>query len=144
MIRYGIVGCGSMGREHILNIQALSSGSAARVSRRWPTRMGSRLKAALALFDAGAAPQVFDDHRALRDSGLCDAVVVAAPNFTHAELMRDAAPGAAAPAAGKAPGHAAAGRSRAAGPGARPPASGLGGAGVPLHAAGGGDDPHGP
>jgi myo-inositol 2-dehydrogenase/D-chiro-inositol 1-dehydrogenase len=92
MIRWGVVGCGSMGREHILNIQALSSAvGGARVTALADPH-GPSLKAALALFDAGAAPQVFDDHRALRDSGLCDAVVVAAPNFTHAELARDLLP----------------------------------------------------
>jgi myo-inositol 2-dehydrogenase/D-chiro-inositol 1-dehydrogenase len=64
MIRYGIVGCGSMGREHILNIQALSSAvGGARVTALADPHGPSR-EAALALFDAGAAPQVFDDHRA--------------------------------------------------------------------------------
>ena len=35
-------------------------------------------------------PRVFDDYRLLLASGLCDALVVATPNFTHAAVMRDA------------------------------------------------------
>jgi predicted dehydrogenase len=35
-------------------------------------------------------PQVFEDHRELLASGLCDAVVIATPNFTHIDMMRDA------------------------------------------------------
>jgi myo-inositol 2-dehydrogenase / D-chiro-inositol 1-dehydrogenase len=83
-LRYGIVGCGSMGREHIENIKALGD---AEVTALADSDAGSRA-AALAL--CPNAPRVFDDHRALLASGLCDAVVIATPNFTHAALMRDA------------------------------------------------------
>ena len=31
-----------------------------------------------------------NDHRDLLASGLCDALVIASPNFTHIEVMRDA------------------------------------------------------
>jgi predicted dehydrogenase len=34
--------------------------------------------------------KVFSDHRALLDSGLIDAVVIATPNDTHAEVLKDA------------------------------------------------------
>jgi myo-inositol 2-dehydrogenase / D-chiro-inositol 1-dehydrogenase len=83
-IRYGIVGCGSMGREHIENIKALPG---AQVTAIADTVESSR-DAALAL--CNTPPQVFEDHRALLASGLCDAVVIATPNFTHIAMMRDA------------------------------------------------------
>jgi myo-inositol 2-dehydrogenase / D-chiro-inositol 1-dehydrogenase len=83
-IRYGIVGCGSMGREHIENINALPG---AQVTAIADTVESSR-DAALAL--CNTPPQVFEDHRALLASGLCDAVVIATPNFTHIAVMRDA------------------------------------------------------
>jgi myo-inositol 2-dehydrogenase / D-chiro-inositol 1-dehydrogenase len=83
-IRYGIVGCGSMGREHIENINALPG---AQVTAIADTVESSR-DAALAL--CTTPPQVFEDHRALLASGLCDAVVIATPNFTHIVMMRDA------------------------------------------------------
>jgi myo-inositol 2-dehydrogenase/D-chiro-inositol 1-dehydrogenase len=81
-LRYGIIGCGSMGREHILNIAAMGDAVVTAVA---DTDAGSRAKA-LELCEARA----FTDHRALLDSGLCDAVVIATPNFTHVEQMRDA------------------------------------------------------
>ncbi|CAN5864646.1 hypothetical protein BH11PSE8_BH11PSE8_05190 [soil metagenome] len=84
-IRYGIIGCGSMGREHIENIKALP---AAMVTAIADTHAPS-LDAALALLPF-SPPQVFQDHKDLLASGLCDAVVIATPNFTHIEMMRDA------------------------------------------------------
>ena len=83
-IRYGIVGCGSMGREHIENIRALGSGTVTAIA-----------DTVAASGDAGAAllggeVRLFDDHRELLGSGLVDAVIIATPNFTHAAVMRDA------------------------------------------------------
>lgn len=84
-LRYGIIGCGSMGREHIENIGALPG---AQVTALADPHAPSR-DAALALLPQ-SPPKVFTDHRALLDSGLCDAVVIATPNFTHIDMMRDA------------------------------------------------------
>ena len=84
-IRYGIIGCGSMGREHIENLNAMGAGVA--VTALADPHAASR-DAALALLRD--APQAFDDHRALLQSGLCDAVVIATPNHTHAAMLRDA------------------------------------------------------
>ena len=87
-LRYGIVGCGSMGREHIENIKALgSSDRGAQVTALADPHAESR-EQALALLSSPVP--TFEDHRALLQSGLCDAVVIASPNFTHAALMRDA------------------------------------------------------
>lgn len=33
--------------------------------------------------------QVFADHKSLLDSGMCDVVVIATPNMTHAEILLD-------------------------------------------------------
>lgn len=82
--RYGIIGCGSMGREHIENIKAMGG---ACVTALADTHDPS-LQAAIALIDS--APAVFSDHCELLASGLCDAVVIATPNFTHAAILRDA------------------------------------------------------
>jgi predicted dehydrogenase len=85
MIRYGIIGCGSMGREHIENLQAMGG---AEVTALADPHAASR-EAALASC-RGARPQFFGDHRELLKSGLVDAVVIATPNFTHVAMMRDA------------------------------------------------------
>jgi predicted dehydrogenase len=83
-LRYGIIGCGSMGREHIENIRAMGGAVVTAVSDPTPT---SREQAA-ELLDGKV--QLFDHHADLLASGLCDAVVIASPNFTHIEVMRDA------------------------------------------------------
>lgn len=84
-LRYGIVGCGSMGREHIENLQVMGGVDVTALA---DTHAASR-EAALACC-RGARPRVFEDHRELLASGLCDAVVIATPNFTHVDMLRDA------------------------------------------------------
>ncbi len=86
-IRYGLIGCGSMGREHILNIQALGGASVTAIA---DPHAASRDTALALLQDVTQPPQVFEHHRELLASGLCDAVVISTPNFTHVEMMRDA------------------------------------------------------
>jgi len=81
-IRYGIIGCGSMGREHIENLRAMGG---ARVTALADTDAGSRAQAQ-ALCDDKVV--VFDSAERLLETDLCDAVVIATPNFTHAQVMR--------------------------------------------------------
>ncbi len=83
-IRYGIIGCGSMGREHIENLRAMGGAVVTAIS---DPNAASRDHAS-ALLDG--QPKLFEHHKALLDSGLCDALIVASPNFTHAAVMRDA------------------------------------------------------
>lgn len=86
IIRYGIIGCGSMGREHILNL--LSTDDCHITALQDPHK--ASIDASLALLRGTAVqPKVFDSVSALLDSGLCDAVVVGTPNFTHAEILRE-------------------------------------------------------
>jgi predicted dehydrogenase len=85
VIRYGIIGCGSMGREHIENLKALPGVQVAAIA---DPHAASR-DAALALLEQRPA-RAFGEHRELLASGLCDAVVIATPNFTHAAILADA------------------------------------------------------
>ncbi len=85
-IRYGVIGTGMMGVEHIENIGALDGASVTAIS---DPHAASR--------DAGreacrAEVAVFEHHSQLVESGLCDAVVVATPNMTHAEVLSDLLP----------------------------------------------------
>ncbi|MCW5667525.1 MAG: Gfo/Idh/MocA family oxidoreductase [Piscinibacter sp.] len=84
ILRYGIIGCGSMGREHIENLRAMGGAEVTAVA---DPSADSRAQAA-ALLDGRV--RLFEDHRELLASGLCDALVIASPNFTHIEVMRDA------------------------------------------------------
>ncbi len=86
-IRYGLIGCGSMGREHIENLKALDGS----VITALADPDATSCKKALALLDGAAtAPQVFDNAQALLDRGGCDAIVIASPNLTHAAIVRQA------------------------------------------------------
>ncbi len=84
-IRYGLIGCGSMGREHILNLQAMGGAEVTAIA---DLHAASR-DAAATLVDAWR-PRLFADHHALLQSGLCDALVIASPNHTHAAVLADA------------------------------------------------------
>jgi predicted dehydrogenase len=81
--RYGIIGTGMMGMEHIANIAHIDG---ARVTAFADPHPASRQQAAAACPDAIA----FDEVEDLLDSGLCDAVVIATPNFTHVDVLLSA------------------------------------------------------
>jgi myo-inositol 2-dehydrogenase / D-chiro-inositol 1-dehydrogenase len=86
LIRYGIIGCGSMGREHILNL--LSTDGCQVTALQDPH--APSIEASLALLrGAVVQPKVFSTVADLLSSGLCDAVVVATPNYTHAGILRE-------------------------------------------------------
>ena len=81
-LRYGIIGAGSMGREHIENIKVMGGALVSAISD--PHKPSQ--EAALAM---APGAKVFSDHRALIDSGLVDAIIVATPNDTHAAVLKD-------------------------------------------------------
>jgi myo-inositol 2-dehydrogenase / D-chiro-inositol 1-dehydrogenase len=83
-VRYGVIGTGMMGVEHIENVMALGDAVVTAVS---DTNADSRARGAMA---AGQHATVFEDHRDLLASGLCDAVVIATPNHTHIDVLPDA------------------------------------------------------
>jgi myo-inositol 2-dehydrogenase / D-chiro-inositol 1-dehydrogenase len=83
--RYGIIGTGMMGMEHIANIAHIDH---AQVTAFADPHPASRLAAAEACPEATAFDRVGD----LLDSGLCDAVVIATPNFTHVDVLLAAVP----------------------------------------------------
>ncbi len=81
--RYGVIGTGMMGAEHIQNINHIEG---AVVSAYADPHPDSRAAAAT-LTDGAAA---FDDYRDLLAADLCDAVVIATPNVTHVNVLADA------------------------------------------------------
>lgn len=83
MFRYGVIGTGMMGVEHINNIRHITG---AEVTAYADPDEGSRNSARRLLPDAAE----FVDYRELLGSGLCDALVIATPNHTHADVLLDA------------------------------------------------------
>ncbi len=86
-IRYGIVGTGMMGIEHIENIAQLEGGAVVAVCDPDPVSLDAGVAAVTKT--SGATPEAFEDHRALLEAGGCDAVVIATPNHTHGEVALD-------------------------------------------------------
>ena len=81
-VRYGIIGSGMMGQEHIRNLRAIDGTAVTAVS---DPDDDMRRKAAVA---AGGAAS-FATHDDLLNSGLVDALVIASPNHTHAAILTD-------------------------------------------------------
>ena len=105
-IRYGVIGTGMMGVEHIQNILAIEGAEVTAVSDPNPESQRWARIAVRTWFDqkpyqhslvgkGSDGPEipadlvVFDDHVAMLDSGLVDAVVVASPNHTHLQILLD-------------------------------------------------------
>jgi predicted dehydrogenase len=82
-IRYGVIGTGMMGVEHVNNILALDGVEVTAVADPRPESLDvSHLAVGT---DAPLAR--FDNAIDLLDSGLCDAVVIASPNHTHHQVL---------------------------------------------------------
>ena len=81
-LRYGVIGTGMMGREHVANIWHLPGARVTALADPHP----ASLEAAAELAPAAVR---FSDHRDLVDAGLCDALVIATPNMTHAAVLDD-------------------------------------------------------
>ncbi len=82
-VRYGIIGTGMMGLEHIFNLNHLDGAQVTAIS---DPEESSRQQGLTA---AGDQVAVFADHRDLLASGTCDAVVIATPNMTHKAILLD-------------------------------------------------------
>jgi hypothetical protein len=91
LLRYGIIGVGMMGREHQYNLAAIAGALVVAVADPDPGSRQQAVAVASALQLSRPAPplEVFADHGSLLDSGLCDVVVVATPNMTHAQILLD-------------------------------------------------------
>ena len=84
-LRYGVIGTGMMGIEHINNLLHLPGATVTAVA---DPHAESLDWAQLAVgLDTPLAK--FSNHHDLLASGLCDAVVIATPNFTHHEVLLD-------------------------------------------------------
>ena len=83
-VRYGIIGCGMMGQEHLRNIALLPGASVTRIFEPDDAMAADSLalapgaQRANSLADVVTAPDV-------------DCLLVASPNFRHAEQLREIA-----------------------------------------------------
>ncbi|KAJ8556557.1 hypothetical protein K7X08_035732 [Anisodus acutangulus] len=88
IVKYGIIGVGMMGREHLINLYHLKSEGVSVVCIADPHVPSQKYAQKLAeSFNWNL--QVFSGHKQLLESGLCDVVVVSTPNMTHYEILMD-------------------------------------------------------
>jgi myo-inositol 2-dehydrogenase / D-chiro-inositol 1-dehydrogenase len=83
-IRYGLVGTGMMGVEHIQNLAITPGAELVAIADPVGTSL-NQAKAALGGRAGGVTE--FEDSAALAASGLVDAVIVASPNYTHRTVL---------------------------------------------------------
>ncbi len=81
-VRYGLIGAGMMGREHIRNLALVPGAVVTAVSD--PDTEQRTLSAA-----AAGGARAFASHQDLLSSGLVDALVIASPNDTHMAILGD-------------------------------------------------------
>lgn len=86
-IRYGLIGSGMMGQEHIRNIQLLEG---TRISAIMDPDPGMQ---ALSLETCNETARTFDNLGDMLSADLCDAYVIAAPNDLHHQILLDVLPG---------------------------------------------------
>ncbi|WP_206244557.1 Gfo/Idh/MocA family protein [Novosphingobium terrae] len=83
-VRYGLVGTGMMGAEHITNLAITPGAVVTAIADPVERSLGW---ARMALGDKAEGVQAFADSAALAKSGLVDAVIVASPNYTHRRVL---------------------------------------------------------
>jgi myo-inositol 2-dehydrogenase/D-chiro-inositol 1-dehydrogenase len=83
-IRYGLVGTGMMGMEHIQNLRLTPGARVTAIADPVDASLGW---ARSALGEHAAGVTEFADGAALAASGLVDAVIVASPNHTHRAVL---------------------------------------------------------
>ena len=83
-VRYGIIGTGMMGCEHITNLVHLPEAEVVAIADPVESSLDWGRRA------AGAPVAAYADHRHLLARDDLDAVIIASPNHTHATVLRDA------------------------------------------------------
>ena len=83
-VRYGLVGTGMMGVEHLNNLAVTPGAVVTAIADPVESSLGW---ARTALGEKAEGVQAFADSASLAKSGLVDAVIVASPNYTHRDVL---------------------------------------------------------
>jgi myo-inositol 2-dehydrogenase/D-chiro-inositol 1-dehydrogenase len=86
-VRVGVIGTGMMGVEHLCNLAHLPGAVVTAIADPNADSRRIALGACRAAGSASGGVVAFSEHRALLESGLCDAVVIATPNHTHHDIL---------------------------------------------------------
>ncbi len=86
-VRYGIVGVGNMGSQHA---KSFLSGSVTNGVLSAVCDLKQERTAAITAMDGAQNVKAFTDYKEMFASGLCDAVIVAVPHYSHPPISIDA------------------------------------------------------
>ena len=85
-VRYGLIGTGMMGVEHIQNLRVTPGAELTAIYDPVPTSLGWAREASKGWSD----PKAYESPEALVQSGEVDAVIIASPNHTHRAVLEPA------------------------------------------------------
>ncbi len=82
--RYGLIGAGMMGREHVRSLAFVEGAKLTAIAEpdRWSRQFLSE-----SLAQTSFNPEVYDDWREMAQREALDAIIIATPNHTHFEIM---------------------------------------------------------
>jgi predicted dehydrogenase len=83
-LRFGLVGAGMMGREHIRNLKLFPQAEITALADPVEKSLASALKT---IGERADDVEIFADSAGLARSDLVDAVIIASPNFTHRRVL---------------------------------------------------------
>jgi predicted dehydrogenase len=86
-VRYGLIGTGMMGAEHIVNLKLMPEAEIVAISD--PTPSSLDWATAVLGEDLAGKVEAYADHRDLLKNPKIDAVLIASPNYTHAGILQD-------------------------------------------------------
>jgi len=87
-LKFGLIGVGMMGREHLGNLMALDGAEVVAIADpHLPSR--AKLHQVWSEGEEREPLQEFKTHQDLLRADLCDAVVVSTPNFNHKDVLAD-------------------------------------------------------
>jgi len=82
-LRYGLIGSGMMGQEHIRNLDLLDGCEVTAIAD------PDEAMRQLSVETSGGSAKAFSDYKEMLSSGLVDALVIVAPNDTHHAILMD-------------------------------------------------------
>ena len=85
-IRYGLIGSGMMGQEHIRNLNLLDGAEVVAIADPDESMRN------LSVNTSGGTAKSFADYADMISADICDAYVIVAPNDTHHAILLDILP----------------------------------------------------
>ena len=83
VLKYAIIGSGTMGREHIRNVNLLKNTEVVALCDNHDASIEESRK------DLKNKPRIFSNHKELIEADIADVYIIATPNFNHIDILDD-------------------------------------------------------